>query len=211
MTNQLPYKYIPPVTFSILTPLYDTFCSLFGLGKRFKQKVLDALELAAGTTVVDIGCGTGVFLQIAQQQYPQMKFIGVDPDAKALSIARHRLERAGMDVALHQAFAERLPFPDQSVDVCVSSLAFHHMPDEAKRQGIKEIYRVLKPGGSIVIADFGKSDSTFFRKVLFFEHLEYLEGNLKGYIGQYVKEAGFHSCKVIGGHFPGIKILRAKK
>ncbi|OGH65448.1 MAG: hypothetical protein A3J66_02390 [Candidatus Magasanikbacteria bacterium RIFCSPHIGHO2_02_FULL_47_14] len=206
-----PQKYLPPLSWSALTSFYDFFCSLFGLGKKFKRKILDCTQLSDDMAVVDIGCGTGVFLEMLKRKYPRVSCIGVDPDAKALSIAQRRLKRAGLAVELNQAFAQSLPLGDHSVDLCVSTLAFHHMPNEVKRQAMKEIYRVLKPGGHVVIADFGKSEGTFLRKVLFFEKLEYLEGNLKGYIENYIKEVGFHSYEIVGRHFPGINIVRARK
>ncbi len=162
-------------------------------------------------TIADIGCGTGVFLKVAKQTYPNVKFIGIDPDRDALAIAERRLVKKGLEVKLKEAFAESLPLADQSVDICFSTLAFHHLPDEIKLKALQEMQRVLKPHGIVVIADFGESKSIFLRKILFFEKLEYLEGNLKGLIPQYLKEAGFNQPKTIGKHFPGVKIITAQK
>src|SRR3989338_2090999 len=81
-------------------------CSLFGLVKKFKRKILDCTQLSDDMAVVDIGCGTGVFLEMLKRKYPRISCIGVDPDAKALSIAQRRLKRAGLAVELNQAFAQ---------------------------------------------------------------------------------------------------------
>jgi len=205
------YKYIPPVTYPILTPLYDFFCVVSGFGSRFRGKVLDAVELRDGMTVVDIGCGTGVFLKVAKQSFPHVRFVGLDPDAQALGIAEHRFAKAGASVELKKAFAESLPLSDNSVDACFSTLALHHMPDDIKRSAIREMHRILKNGGKVVIADFGETKSTLFHKILFFEKPEYLDGNFRGVIPQYLREIGFKNIRIAGHHFPGIDIAVAEK
>lgn len=211
MNYKPSYRYIPPIKWHWQTPFYDFLCALTGLGKRFREKVLQSISLRDGYTVADIGCGTGVFLEIAKRRYPAVQFVGLDPDEKALDIAKRQLARAGLAVELTQAYAESLPLASDSIDVCFSTLAFHHMPDEIKRKAAQEIYRALKPGGVVVIADFGESKSFFLRKLLFFEKIEYLEGNLKGFIPRYLQEAGFKAPEVVGAHFPGIRILKAQK
>ena len=205
------YRYIPPITWPILTPLYDFFCSVIRLGQGFRGKVLNTVQLRGGMTVVDIGCGTGVFLKVAKQKYPDIKFIGLDPDRQALAIAERRFARAQLSVELVEAFAESLPLADQSIDVCFSTLAFHHMPDDVKRRAIEEIHRVLKNGGIAVIADFGEAKGRFFWKTLFFEKLEYLEGNLNGLLPRFLRDVGFRNVRVGGHHFPGIDIVVAEK
>lgn len=211
MNYQPEYNYIPPIKWHWQTPWYDFFCTVSGLGKSFKEKVLQSAPIREGYRVADIGCGTGVFLEIAKQRYPNVQFIGLDPDQKALSIAKRQLARAGLAVELVQAYAESLPLASGSMDICFSTLAFHHMPNGIKQKAAQEIYRVLKPDGVVVIADFGESKSFFLRKMLFFEKMEYLEGNLNGLIPRYLQEAGFKTPETIGTHFPGIKILRAQK
>ncbi len=211
MSYKPKYKYLPPLSWSVLTPLYDFGCTITGLGKRFKTKVLSAVLLRDSMVVADIGCGTGVFLKIAKQKYPRVQFVGLDPDKQALAIAERRFTKAGLSVELREAFAESLPLESQSVDVCFSTLAFHHMPDEVKYKAIQEMYRVLKPAGMAIIADFGETKSKLFRKMLFFERLEYLEGNFKGLIPQYFKKVGFKTPEVVGAHFPWIMIIRAQK
>lgn len=211
MSYQPAYHYLPPLGPSWLTPFYDIVCSLGGLGKSFKRLVLRAVPISDGETVVDIGCATGVLLKLAKKQYPHSRVIGIDPDAGALAIARRRLKRAGLAIEFQQAFAESLPLADTAVDICFSTLVFHHLPDEAKRQAISEIYRVLTPGGRIVLADFGPSSSRWLKKFLFFEKMEYLQGNLNGIIPQFITAAGFHNLEAAGRKFPGITVFTARK
>lgn len=204
------YKYIPPISFNVLTPVYDFFCDISGLGKKFKKKVLNSVKLEDSLKVVDIGCGTGVFLKIAKEKYPNTQFIGIDPDKKALAIARKRLTHY-TDIELRESFAESLPLANKSIDVCFSTLAFHHMPNETKNKAIKEIYRILKPGGTVIIADFGKAEGISFRLLHILSKIEHLGGNLKGLLLQYLEEAGFEETEVVNKHFAGIKIIKAQK
>jgi ubiquinone/menaquinone biosynthesis C-methylase UbiE len=205
------YNYIPPLSWPMLTPPYDFSCALMGLGKRFKVKVLQSLPLENAATVADIGCGTGAFLKIAKQKYPNTRFIGIDPDKQALGVAERRFEKARLPVELKNAFAEALPLDDNSMDACFSVLVFHHLPNAIKEQAIREMHRVLKAGGSAVIADFGERRVTFLRKILFFEKLEYIQGNFKGLIPHYLRDAHFKNINVVNRHFPGIDILIAEK
>src|SRR3989338_6443062 len=211
MNYKPDYRYIPPITWPILTPLYDFFCVIGGLGTRFKKKVLRAISLREGMHVLDIGCGTGVLLKAKKEMYPKVSFIGCDPNKKALAIAERRLAKAKLSVELTEAFAESLPFPNGSLGVCFSTLAVFPMPNEIKRRAIAECYRILSPGGRIVIADLGETKSILLRKALFFEKIEYLEGNFTGVIPRFLTEAGFKGIRIVGRHFPCIDIIVAEK
>lgn len=211
MSYQPSYKYIPPITWPFLTPLYDFFCTISGLGATFKAKILNSVILEDGMRVADIGCGTGIFLKVAKEKYPRATFIGLDPDEKALAIAERRLAKAKLGVELKLAFAESLVLPDGSIDVCFSTLAFHHMPDEIKQKAVREIHRILKPGGVVVIADFGPSSKFLFSWLLpLFENVEYLRGNLQGLIRKYLREAGFVDIQ-IEKSIKRIELIKARK
>lgn len=205
------YKYIPPITWNFMTSIYDFFCWITGLGPKFKEKILKSVGLRDHDTVADIGCGTGVFLKVAKRKYPKTEFIGLDPDEKALSIAKKRLEKAHLKIELKKAFAEELPLKNESVDVCFTTLALHHMPDRIKEKAIQEMYRILKKGGKIIVTDFGKSNSAILRKLLAWENIEYLEGNLQGFVEKYMAQAEFKNLKKIGKKFPGIYTIIGEK
>ena len=97
--------------------------------------------------IVDIGCGTGRLLRATSAHWPQAQLFGVDPAEKMVSEA-HRLNP---NVNFKIASAESLPFPDQTADIILSSLSFHHWVDPQK--GFQEIARVLCPGGWFCLAD----------------------------------------------------------
>lgn len=205
------YHYIPPASFHILTRFYDALCFLVGLGASFRRRILAAAPIAPHEHIVDVGCGTGIFIREALKKESTVAILGVDPDEKALGIAHRRLASYGRRVELTQGFAEALPVADDCLDACYSTLAFHHMPDDIKRSAIQEMYRVLKLGGRVVITDFGPSKSWWVRAILFFERHEYLDGNFRGLIPQFLDEVGFHNIRVVLQKFPHIETVVAEK
>jgi Methylase involved in ubiquinone/menaquinone biosynthesis len=97
--------------------------------------------------ILDVGCGTGRFLRVASTRWPQAQLFGVDPAEQMISEAKRLNSNATFKIST----AESLPFPDQTFDLIVSSLSFHHWADQLK--GLHEIARVLRPGGCFCLAD----------------------------------------------------------
>jgi ubiquinone/menaquinone biosynthesis C-methylase UbiE len=119
----------------------------------FDQIHKAALALAAGivhqpASVLDVGCGTGRLLRRANRYWPEAQLIGVDP-------AKGMIEKAKLltpNATFYTAMAEALPLEDASVDLALSTTSFHHWQDQAA--GIREIARVLRPGGYFILVDF---------------------------------------------------------
>lgn len=211
MSYKPNYRYIPPVHWHWLTRWYDLLVTLAGAGRRLQQRVFELTEIRPDHTVLDVGCGTGSFLELVSKESPPAKLVGVDPDPQSLEIAQGRLADHRNTATLQCAFAEKLPVENESVDVCVSALTFHHMPDHAKRQTATELYRVLKPGGQLVVADFGKTSSPLLKKLMFFERTEYINGNFNGVVVDSLLVAGFTDAVVAKRQFPAIDFVVARK
>jgi acetyl esterase/lipase len=90
-----------------------------------------------------------------KQSHPHAEVTGLDGDAKILKIARRKVARAGVEIALHEGLAYKLPYSDKSFDRVVSSLVLHHLTVEDRRLALSEAFRVLQPGEELHIADFG--------------------------------------------------------
>ncbi|CAM5785527.1 class I SAM-dependent methyltransferase [Cellulomonas persica] len=146
-------EHLPPMGKAWLLPLYDPFSRLVG-AERLHRRLLGEASLQPGDRVLEIGCGTGNLLLLAQRLVPGVDTTGLDPDAAALARAARKARRRGVDVRLDHGFADALPYPDQSVDVVLSSLMLHHLPDEAKIPAFREARRVLRPGGRLHVLDF---------------------------------------------------------
>lgn len=149
-----PREHRPPMGLTWLLPLYDPFSRLVR-AERLHRRVLDEADLHAGTRVLEIGCGTGNLLLLAHRLNPGVVTTGLDPDTDALARAARKARRHGVDLQLDLGYADSLPYEDASVDVVLSSLMLHHLPEAAKVPALREARRVLRPGGRLVVLDIG--------------------------------------------------------
>jgi arsenite methyltransferase len=126
-------------------------------------ELLDTLGLQGDERLLDVGCGRGAVLLLAAERLPRGRAVGIDlwstidQSGNSESVTRRNaeLEGVGERIELHTGDMRKLPFPDASFDVVTSSLAIHNIADEKGRQlALSEIWRVLKPGGTALIADF---------------------------------------------------------
>ena len=121
---------------------------------RTTRVVLDRLDVRSGERILDVGCGTGLFLERLHRAVPGARLAGVDPVPEMLAIARRRLPTLRPDdtADLREAAAERLPFADGEFDAVVSTSVFHYVrrPEAA----LAEMRRVLRPGGRLVLTDW---------------------------------------------------------
>jgi len=111
-------------------------------------------SLHPGETVLDIGCGAGMDLLLAARRCgPDGKLIGVDMTPSMLELATRSAVKAGLwgQVEVRRGTAEALPVEDESVDVVMSNGVLNLSPD--KIRAFREIYRALKPGGRLHLAD----------------------------------------------------------
>lgn len=130
-----------------LAPLYDKISHYFFLGQwvKWQQAVLPRLQ---GKRVLEVGCGTGSLLTVILQR--GYKAVGVDASVAMLEQAQKKLNAAGFSGRILQAKAQQLPFPDESFETVVSTFPSEYILDV---ETLKEIQRVLYPGGRLVIVD----------------------------------------------------------
>lgn len=134
---------------------YDTFATLFFFGRR--RATYTGLGRVAGVTsgqrVLDVGCGTGHFASLlADTVGPTGLVVGVDASPEMIDYASRKRGRAGTCV-FQLGAAESLSFPSDNFDVVVSSLFIHHLPADLQLTALREMWRVLRPGGTLLIAE----------------------------------------------------------
>ena len=117
----------------------------------------DVLAADKPQHVLDVGCGGGQLAIHLKETYPQMQLTGIDLSVSQISRARTRARKSGIQIRLEAADAQDLPFPDAHFDVVYSFGSAKHWPDPLK--GFSECWRVLKPGGELLVAD-ATSDAT---------------------------------------------------
>jgi arsenite methyltransferase len=128
---------------------------------RLRERLRDLIPWRGDEIVLDIGCGRGLWLIGAARLLTTGRATGVDVWRKDLSgnrpevaIQNARLEGVAERVRVEDGDARRLPFADASFDVVVSGLALHNIRDrEGRHQAVREIARVLRPGGRVVLLD----------------------------------------------------------
>jgi SAM-dependent methyltransferase len=133
------------------------------IGKlRLRDRIVDQLSLRGGERVLDVGCGHGLMLIAAAKRLKAGRAVGVDiwqkedqaGNSPAATLANARAEGVADRVELRDGDARRLPFEDASFDAVVSSWALHNIYDaEGRAEALREIARVLKPGGRLAVID----------------------------------------------------------
>jgi ubiquinone/menaquinone biosynthesis C-methylase UbiE len=129
-----------------------------GRNRAFRERLVHLARLAAGESVLDVGCGTGS-LAIAAKRHVGASghVVGIDASPEMIARARAKALTSGIDVSFKSAVAEALPFPDARFDVVLSTLMLHHLPRKLRQQCAREIHRVLKSGGRALVVDFARA------------------------------------------------------
>ncbi len=167
---------------------------LFGRERSFRERLVAVARLAPGESVLDVGCGTGS-LAIAAQQHvgPSGRVQGVDASVEMIARARKKAAKAGVPVAFTHGVVEALPFTDAQFDVVLSTLMVHHLPRDIRAACAREMRRVVKPGGRVLVVDFGPTPGQ--RKGLI-AHFHRHGGLDPREISALLTEAGLHTVEV---------------
>jgi SAM-dependent methyltransferase len=200
--------FVPALGFRFLNPLYDTVLGLHTGERRWKGRLVEQMQVQPGQRILDVGCGTGTLDLLIKEKHPQADVVGIDPDTDILGIARSKTERAGVEISFDEGYADRLPYADSSFDRVVSSLVFHHLPPETKAVALREIRRVLRPGGEFHLADIGRPSNPLLRIAVqpfrLFDGVRATEDNLAGRLPSLIAEAGFTEVVETGRELFGV-------
>lgn len=207
--------YIFALKYDWLTPLYDPILRWVMREEKFKHRLIDQAQIGMGYRVLDLGCGTGTLTMRIKQMHPAADVVGLDGDTGVLAIARAKAASTRVNIGFVRGLAFHLPYPDAAFDRVFSSLVFHHLTTDIKMKTLKEISRVLKPGGELHIADFGKPFNAYTNLVApVIEKSEEASANVQGLLPQMTRESGFAFVEELAHYttiFGGLSLYRARK
>lgn len=184
-------KYIPALGHDWLTPLYDPLLRWVMREHKFKRHLVDQAQIRRGYRVLDLGCGTATLTILIKEIHPESEVVGLDGDQEVLKIARAKAARAGVDITLERGMAFELPYFDNVFDRVLSSLVFHHLTRDNKVRTLREVCRVLRPGGELHVVDFGKPNNALTYLIsLIVVRFEETSDNLKGLLPEMFRSAG---------------------
>ena len=200
--HNIEKKFIPALGYDFLTGWYDATIRLTMPENKFRNELIDRLKPKPHEQIFEFGYGTGANLVIASSRSPNSSFFGLDIDPKVREIAFSKFKGKDILVDLQLYDGGIFPYDDAVFDKAYSCLVFHQLEDQTKAHCFREIYRVLKTGGKLIIGDWGKARNSWMR--IAFYTIQLLDGfkttnaNVQGQLPQFIKDAGFSSVSETG-------------
>lgn len=197
--------------------LVDTLENMISAGRleNILNATLDAAEIGPGDRLVDVGCGSGkLAIAAAKRVGANGQASGIDATPGMIDIARENARTARSDAKFHIGVAESLPFADGSLEAVTSSYFFHHLPSDVKPLALMEMWRVLAPGGRLVITDYGRPRSLLGYVASFpmrFDFHEYVRPQLRGELDEIIAAADIGEPEVVETFLGYISVLRIVK
>ena len=192
-------RYVPALSLRWLTPIYDPVVAATTRENEFKQRLAEEMDLHPGEHVLDVGCGTGTLALMLKRAEPAVELLGVDGDPDVLRLARAKAAAAGVEIDFSTGLAGELALPDSGFDKATSTLVFHHLPSPVKRAALKDILRILRPGGQLYLADLSAVPAvlakTLYLPFRLFDGLENTADNFYGRLPRLMSEMGFVEVK----------------
>ncbi len=163
--------------FAKIAPRYDLINDLqsFGLHRYWKRRLLKLANAKSGDRALDVCCGTGdISFGLAKWG---AEVVGLDFSEPMLQVAEFKIENSKLKIAdanprsalrvprFTHGDAQNLPFADESFEVVSVGYGLRNLP--SWERGLEEMHRVAKPGGRLLVLDFGKPDNTLWRGIYF--------------------------------------------
>ena len=176
--------------FDNIAPDYDKLNHILSLNidKNWRKKAVRELaDEARPLNVLDVACGTGDFtIEIAKKVAPDSRVVGVDISDGMIAVGLEKLSKLGINASMEVADCEALPYEDNTFDRI--SVGFGVRNFEHLELGLSEMYRVLTPGGKLVILELSVPSNALIRwgyKLYFLKVLPFIGGLVSGDRGAY--------------------------
>jgi ubiquinone/menaquinone biosynthesis C-methylase UbiE len=192
-------RYVTATGLRGLTRFYDSIVAVTMRERLFRGKLSRQLlaDLPAAPRIAGVGAGTGTFAIGIAAAAPGATVVAVDGDPEILAMAAAKEGAAAVE--WKEGMAGELPLADRSCDRVAMSLLLHHLDAAGKRAALAEAHRVLCPGGSIHIADWGRPQDPVMRAGLFtlavFDGFDGIRDHAAGRLPLFVEGAGFTAVR----------------
>jgi demethylmenaquinone methyltransferase/2-methoxy-6-polyprenyl-1,4-benzoquinol methylase len=142
--------------FDAIARRYDLLNRIMSLGldQGWRKKTVRALDLGPDATVLDLATGTGDLALLIAREHPSALVIAVDPSHGMLDVAAGKIGQAGARIELRLGDAQALDLPDRSIDAVTMAFGIRNVPDRPR--ALREMARVLKPGGRVAILELSE-------------------------------------------------------
>lgn len=206
--------------FGTIAPRYDFLNRMlsFGIDRRWRKKAVRLLKYREGSRILDVATGTGdVALEIARTTPPSVKITGADfcKEMVDLGLLKAAQSPYAARIDFKVAPCEDLPFPNETFDSITIAFGIRNVVD--RNLGLAEMWRVLRPGGRMIVLEFSTPRSQLFRQIYYF-YFRRLLPVIGGLVSKYnaykylpdsvlefppheefaamIEEAGFHSVHI---------------
>ena len=141
---------------------YDKMNDIISLGthRSWRAKTMASIDIPKNGQILDVAAGTGDWtIALAKELGDKGHVTGFDLSPEMLAVAREKVREAGVSfwVTLTQGNAMELPYEDDTFDLVTIGFGLRNLPDAEK--GMQELYRVLKPGGQLVVLETSQPDN----------------------------------------------------
>ena len=172
--SSIEYKKVSIAEFSKAAEVYETDqAGVYKMCKKDYPDVLAELEKEEFNDLLDCGCGTAPMLTLLKEKYPDKRYTGIDLTPKMIEVARAK-HMQGVELVVGDC--ENLPFEDNSFDAVICCQSFHHYPNV--QDFFNSVYRVLRPGGRLVLRDMTAKSAVM---LWLMNHVEVLLINMTGH------------------------------
>lgn len=188
-------RYVSAAGLRGLTRFYDSIVAVTMRERLFRDRLTRQVlaDLPVAARIADVGTGTGTFAIGLAAAAPAAEVIAVDGDPEILALAEAKAGAGA--VAWRRGLAAELPLADRSCDRVAMSLLLHHLDADGKRAALAEAHRILRPGGSLHVADWGKPRDPLMRAGSFtlaiFDGFDGIRDHVAGRLPLFIRSAGF--------------------
>ena len=189
------YRLLPPAYLHHLAGDFARTLDALGLGDGWRERVVAAGSLQPEERVLEVGAGMAALAMSIKREHPAVHLEIVEPRAGALDAARGKAAAWGAEITTHASALTTLPLPDASFDVAFCALQLSRLVADEPDVVLRELYRVVRPGGRIVIADLAVGTYAHYLPRELERVVSPLASPLGGRMGARLADAGFEDVR----------------